>query len=359
MTNPLDGDVLLKKHNPVLIAYPQAPRGKIRPGASQPGRLGWGDYHPCSAEFFLARSHLRDHRPGYDIAGLLPRTWRPLGRTEIPELKRKLRAAGEPEDTRDWELDVADVPSQSERKAWQAYGAMLEEQGESAYECAVYGRYIKGVSEGAPHALQYWYLYLYNDFRNNHEADWEMVTIELTPDGEPARVGLSSHHGGYQRPWDLVLKQGDQPIVHVALGSHAGYFEYAYNGHDILKFKYLSDLPGPLNTIISLVKRIPLIGRLRDKAAADPEIDQHAKPEHVGERVYLTLHVLPDDIDAPADPERWWWLRYRGRWGSSRPRIFGTVGVSTPWRKASDGPFRDWRWDDPLRWLNDCEKDPA
>ena len=278
MTNALDGDVLLKKHNPVLIAYPQEPRSKIRPGASEPGRLGWGDYHPCSAEFFLARSHLRDYRPSYDIAGLLPRRWRPLPRTLIPELKERLRSAGEPEDTRRWELDVADVPSQSERKAWRAYGAMLEEQGECAYECAVYGRYVNGASAGAPHVLQYWYLYLYNDFRNNHEADWEMVTIELTPDGEPARVGLSSHHTGYQRSWDLVQKLGDQPVVHVALGSHAGYFEYAYYGHDILKFKFLSDLSGPLAAIISLVTRIPLIGRLRATAAADSHTAPPATP---------------------------------------------------------------------------------
>ena len=359
MTNALDGDALLKKHNPVLIAYPQEPRSKIRPGASQPGRGGWGDYHPCSVEFFLARSRLRDYKPRYDFAGMLPRIWRPLRRTGVPELKERLRAVGGPEDTRNWELDVADVPSQNERKAWQAYAALLEEEGEFAYECAVYGRYVEGVTAGAPHALQYWYLYLYNDFRNNHEADWEMVTIELTPDGEPARVGLSSHHGGYQRRWDLVQKVGDQPVVHVARGSHAGYFDYTYSGHDILQFRFLSDLPGPLDTIISLVKRIPLIGRLRDKAAADPEIDQQAFPEHVGQRVYPTVHVLPVDIDAPVDANRWWWLRYRGRWGSSRPRVVGTVGVATPWRKVGDGPLRDWRWDDPLRWLNDCEKDPA
>ena len=359
MTNALDGDALLAKHNPLLIAYPQAPRSKIRPGASQPGRRGWGDYHPCSAEFFLARSYLREHLPGFDFAGLLPRTWKPLRRIEIPELKGKLRAAGEPEDTRRWELDVADVPSQNERKAWQAYGGMLEEQGEYAYECAVYGRYLPSKSEGAPCVLQYWYLYLYNDFRNNHEADWEMVTIELEPNGQPVRVGVSSHHGGSQRPWKLVQKAGDQPIVHVALGSHAGYFEYAYNGHDILQFKFLSSLPGPLDALISLVKRAPLIGRLRDKAAADTEIDQHAKPEHLGERVSPTLHVLPENVDAPADPAAWWWLRYRGRWGSSRPRVFGTVGVSTPWRKAKEGPLRDYRWGDPLRWLNDCKKDPA
>ena len=359
MTNALDGEALLKKHNPVLIAYPQEPRSKIRPGASQPGRLGWGDYHPCSAEFFLARSYLRDRRLGFDFAGLLPRTWKALRRTQIDELKVNLLAAGEPEDTRHWELDVADVPSQNERKAWQVYGLLLEEQGEYAYECAVYGRYLPGSSEGAPHVLQYWYLYLYNDFRNNHEADWEMVTIELTPGGAPARVGVSSHHGGAQRPWDLVQKEGDRPIVHVALGSHAGYFEYAYNGHDILDFKFLSRLPDPLDAIIDRIKRIPLIGRLRDKAAADSQIDPHAKPEHLGERVYPILHALPENMDAPADLVQWWWLRYRGRWGSSRPRVFGTVGVSTPWRKAKDGPIRDWRWNDPLRWLSDCKKDPA
>ena len=55
-------------------------------------------------------------------------------------------------------------------------------ESEEPYERVVYGRWYQG-SSGI--ALQYWYLYTYNNFGNNHEGDWEVVTLELAPDGSP------------------------------------------------------------------------------------------------------------------------------------------------------------------------------
>jgi len=72
--------------------------------------------------------------------------------------------------------------------------------------------------------LQYWYFYPFNDWRstfygvNDHEADWETVTVYLvddpdahtTPDGlRPAWVAASAHDVGgpdLRRRWD-----GDNP----------------------------------------------------------------------------------------------------------------------------------------------------
>ena len=42
--------------------------------------------------------------------------------------------------------------------------------------------------------LQYWYFYLFNDWRssfhgvNDHEADWEMVTVYLVDDVDGPRL---------------------------------------------------------------------------------------------------------------------------------------------------------------------------
>jgi hypothetical protein len=84
-------------------------------------------------------------------------------------------------------------------------------------------------------ALQYWYWYSY-DFWDGafpatdavwqaHEGDWEAVTVVLTRSGTPVFVGVSEHTCGKRRAWPKVPRwRGTHPVVHVALGSHAGSF---------------------------------------------------------------------------------------------------------------------------------------
>ena len=348
MSNTLDGAALLEKHNPILLLYPQEPKLRSRPGARFPGRHGWGDYHPCSVEFFLARIHQRDRPPPYDLRNLF-RRWEPLERTGLPALQHKLGSVS-PEDSRDWELDVAGIPSQSERRAWRTYGELLDETQEP-YECVVYGRYV--VAESGP-ALQYWYLYIYNDFRNNHEADWEMSAIELASDGTPVQMGLSSHHGGSRCSWADVLKDGDRPLLYVARGSHAGYFKYDRRGYHALQLRARSNPPRALKFLVSVLQRLPGIRRWRDSPPTDPERDGDANPKHMGQRVNPELRFLPDSIDQAPDSD-WWWLRYRGTWGSTHPRIAGTIGIGTPWGRAGQDP----RWADPVAWTRSLRDESA
>ena len=333
---------LLTKYNPYLVIFPHEPGQRSRPGARTPEPPGWGDYHPCNVEFLLARAYHRAKSPGYDAFGLF-RDWTPLPRTGIEVLRRMLASVA-PEDTAGWELDVAALPSQDEKSAWQIYADLLQEP-DGRYERVAYGRYVL-----APRpALQYWYLYLYNDFRNNHECDWEMATIALSSNNEPLRMGLSSHHGGTQREWNQIQMLGERPIVYTALGSHANYFAYNPNGIPVLELHSDSNAPLPLAPISWLLQHAPVLRRWRDQPAADPERDRNACPEHLGVRIDPAVRVLPGEIDQPADSP-WWWMRYRGRWGSSRPRIAGTVGISTPWAMGGQDP----RWRDPAGWLEDC-----
>ncbi|HUF02437.1 MAG TPA: hypothetical protein VMN35_08435, partial [Gaiellaceae bacterium] len=51
-------------------------------------------------------------------------------------------------------------------------------------------------------ALQYWFFYVFNDFNNLHEGDWEMVQLVFEADDaddalgrDPVAVGYSSHEG--------------------------------------------------------------------------------------------------------------------------------------------------------------------
>lgn len=87
--------------------------------------------------------------------------------------------------------------------------------------------------------LQYWYFYAFNDWRswyggaNDHEGDWETVSVFLRRDGPaftPTGAAFSNHSlwgAGIYRPWgspDLETLD-DHPVVYVAGGSHAGYFQ--------------------------------------------------------------------------------------------------------------------------------------
>ena len=345
----VDHTDLLEKYNPILVLFPQEPETRSRPGARNPGPAGWGDYHPCSAEFFLHRVQLRTFPPPFDLLGPL-RGWRPLQPTGLDTIKKTLGAV-QPKETEDWELDVAEIPSQSETKAWRKYGSFLQEtdKAEHPYQRVVYGRFF----EGPPAVLQYWYLYIYNDFRNNHEADWEMVTIGLSDDDKPMQMGLSGHHGGTWHEWGDVHTVGDRPVVRVALGSHAGFFEYRPKGYHVLNFSISSNLLGgfalvqsALRLLESGLRQMPLFKGWRDLPPADDQLDVGADPGHTGVRVCPKLRVLPDNLNQPPDSE-WWWLRYGGKWGSTRPRFSGAVGIGSPWGIEGENE----RWADPNGWL--------
>ena len=71
-------------------------------------------------------------------------------------------------------------------------------------------------------AIEYWLLYLYNDFSDKHEADWEGITVVL--DGEtPFGVSYSAHQGRRWSAWSEQSASATHPVVYVARGSHANY----------------------------------------------------------------------------------------------------------------------------------------
>ena len=90
------------------------------------------------------------------------------------------------------------------------------------------------VEEGGWIVLQYWYFYLYNNWRsgfdgaNDHEADWEMVCIYLAHDAgghlQPEWVAFASHdYAGddLRRRWDdpEIQKVGNHPVIFSGAGS--------------------------------------------------------------------------------------------------------------------------------------------
>lgn len=96
------------------------------------------------------------------------------------------------------------------------YRTVEQELEQSQPRPTVYWRITRQLSTGTT-AIEYWFLYLYNDFADKHEADWEGVTV-FVRDGKPIGNAYSEHQG---RAWNTAT--GDHPEVYVAAGSHANY----------------------------------------------------------------------------------------------------------------------------------------
>jgi hypothetical protein len=90
--------------------------------------------------------------------------------------------------------------------------------------------YAHIVTSGSQLALQYWFYYVFNNFNNTHESDWEMMqiifevgTVEEALQSEPVEVAVAQHGGGETAHWtsSKFQRDGDRPIVFSAAGSHA------------------------------------------------------------------------------------------------------------------------------------------
>jgi hypothetical protein len=120
-------------------------------------------------------------------------------------------------------LDVRGVEPDPPRDTQRAYvpiqAALLREGAQPT----VYFQAVRYDDTGE-YAVQYWFLYLFNFRLNEHESDWEQVTVRLDPDKNPVQVLYSAHEGGNRRDWEGVEKAGERPVAYPALGSHANYF---------------------------------------------------------------------------------------------------------------------------------------
>lgn len=89
------------------------------------------------------------------------------------------------------------------------------------------------VYDAEENTITYWYFYPNNDGptsgmgwgdAQNHEGDWERVTIQLDDQNKPATVYYSAHSGSSGVPYEQVVRHEGRPVVFVAAGSHANYF---------------------------------------------------------------------------------------------------------------------------------------
>jgi hypothetical protein len=94
----------------------------------------------------------------------------------------------------------------------------------------------RAVEAGGRLWLQYWFWYFYNDYNlalgaGRHEGDWEMIQLRIHGD-EPDLAVFAQHRRAEKRPWAQVARapgRPDAPMVYVARGSHASYFEPGFH----------------------------------------------------------------------------------------------------------------------------------
>ncbi|MEA2431094.1 MAG: hypothetical protein QOI19_1567 [Thermoleophilaceae bacterium] len=179
------------------------------------------------------------------------------------------------------------------------------------YANRVYGHVVDDAN--GDRWLQYWFFYFYNDYNligpfihaGLHEGDWEMIQIRLRAD-TPDLAVYCQHAESTSRDWRQVdtLPGGVRPIVYVARGSHASYFE-----------------PGTQWT-----------GHWFDHADG-----KRRSPELKLERV------------EEGDPE-WRWIHWPGYWGDTKKTGDNPLDSDSP-----RGPAAHKQWQDPSALLEEPE----
>jgi hypothetical protein len=162
-------------------------------------------------------------------------------------------------------------------------------------------------------AVQYWLYYTFNDAKNKHEGDWEMMQVDFdAPTAEealsvgPYRVDMAQHAGGERSAWTdhRLRKDGTHVLAFIATGSHASYFGAAL---------YLG--------------RSPHEGFGCDNTRGSVE------------RVSFQTVLLPSEVPTSRSSP-FAWLAFHGRWGQRLPGI----------NNGPTGPSAKEQWTHPIEW---------
>jgi Vacuolar protein sorting-associated protein 62 len=178
---------------------------------------------------------------------------------------------------------------------------------------AVYAHVVTDPGYPGQLALQYWMFYVFNDWNNLHEGDWEMIQLNFHAStasqalGEkPTEVGYSQHEGGEKAAWDdpkLEIVDGTHPVVYPADGSHANFYSSAlYLGASGEQGVGCDDTRNAGLVTRPVVETIP----------SDPAVARAEFP----------------------------WLGFQGRWGELQPAFFN----------GPTGPNLKTQWTRPIYW---------
>ena len=158
-----------------------------------------------------------------------------------------------------------------------------------------------------PLVVQYWFFYVYNDWNDRHEGDWEMIQLVFDAadaaaalDTEPVQVMYAQHEGGELSDWDggpSQRRDGTHPVVFVGEGSHAAYFSSErWFGKSAQSGFGCDDTRAPIDEVSPTV-----------------------------------VHLRGDES----------WLAFTGRWGEQQPSF----------NNGPTGPSTKTQWASPVTWV--------
>ena len=177
------------------------------------------------------------------------------------------------------------------------------------YAPTVYARIGTDPDHPGKLALQYWFWWVFNDWNDRHEGDWEMIQLLFDADSAeaalttlPASAAFAQHEGSETAEWTdpKLLRVDDHVVVYPAQGSHAAYYTQAH-----------------------------WFGK---SAAAGFGCDS-TRAE--GVEVRPEVVVLPD-----APTGEFAWLDFTGRWGEKAPSF----------NNGPTGPNTKTQWTHPVSW---------
>lgn len=182
----------------------------------------------------------------------------------------------------------------------------------------VYARVAEDPDHPGQLALQYWFYWVFNDFNDKHEGDWEMVQLLFDADnaeqalsGHPTETMYAQHEGGETKDWsdDALQRRGNHVVVYPAQGSHATYYASArWFGKSAQTGFGCDDTRGPHDVLHPAVVLLP---------------------------------SQVDDVTGADDPFAW--LNYTGRWGQREPSF----------ENGPTGPTTKTSWSHPVSWVDD------
>jgi len=203
-----------------------------------------------------------------------------------------------------------------------------------SYDNVVYGRLYKSPKVPDKIVLQYWFFYPFNDFKNDHEGDWEMIQIILDKNTEiPESATYAYHDGGETFQWkdidkieDKITGEKTHPKVFVARGSHASYAT-----------------PGTRS--FKVIKLLKLKG-FQDETTANGIA---LYPERV--ESWLLENVISHQkyklIPIPPTCQTWSVYCWSGFWGKRVGGVcFGCDGARSPGKQGE-------KWENPIKWAKD------
>jgi hypothetical protein len=188
----------------------------------------------------------------------------------------------------------------------------------AAAQNAVYAHIARERGRPGRLALQYWLYYVFNDYNDKHESDWELIqlhfdagTVEEALQRAPVEVLYSQHEGAERAGWndDKLEKVGGTHVVtYPGAGSHANYYRNAL-----------------------------WLGRSADQGLG---CDDSTGPS---KRVRPQAVVLPTRAEPTSEHG---WITFEGHWGQ-RERGFNDGPL---------GPNAKVEWEQPFTWAESVER---